>query len=247
MQFIPGKKYSRPDIKEIAGLDRSAKGGDWDTGIVEHEGEFVIFSNIGTTGRTGHSYTDHWEGADLWWQHKSSSRLAWPSVTRLLEQGRRVHIFWRVDNDQPFKYAGLGVPLLTRDTSPVEVLWRFGVTTGAPAPIISSPEEPATKYKEGKTRQIVVNAYERDPRARSDCLKHHGYRCSVCDFSFESVYGELGVDFIHVHHLLELADVGEEYDVDPIADLRPVCPNCHAMLHRRRPCLTIEELKTVLG
>jgi 5-methylcytosine-specific restriction protein A len=44
-----------------------------------------------------------------------------------------------------------------------------------------------------------------------------------------------------------LAQVGGEYQVDPIADLRPVCPNCHAMLHSRRPTpLSIAELKRII-
>jgi len=65
----------------------------------------------------------------------------------------------------------------------------------------------------------------------------------VCGFSFESAYGELGRDYIHVHHVLPLAEVNEEYEVDPIRDLRPVCPNCHAMLHRKSPALSVDELK----
>lgn len=61
--------------------------------------------------------------------------------------------------------------------------------------------------------------------------------------NFDEVYGELGKGFIHVHHLLPVAQLGKQYEVDPIADLRPVCPNCHAMLHRRNPPLSINELK----
>lgn len=60
--------------------------------------------------------------------------------------------------------------------------------------------EPGQKYVEGARKQIRVNAYERDPRARRDCLKRHGFRCAVCDVLFEEVYGELGKGFIHVHH-----------------------------------------------
>jgi len=60
------------------------------------------------------------------------------------------------------------------------------------------------------------------------------------------MYGERGKGFIHVHHLRPLADVGEEYELDPIADLRPVCPNCHAMIHARPVTLTIEELRSLL-
>jgi predicted HNH restriction endonuclease len=52
---------------------------------------------------------------------------------------------------------------------------------------------------------------------------------------------------MHVHHIRELASIGEEYEVDPIVDLRPVCPICHAMLHTKRPALPVEELRRILG
>src|ERR1700740_436860 len=76
LTFERGRKYSRPDIKELASLGRHAKGGDWDTGIVEHgEGEFLIFANVGTEGRTGHDYGNRWEADCLRWYHKKSSHL----------------------------------------------------------------------------------------------------------------------------------------------------------------------------
>ena len=62
LRFEVGKKYSRADIKELAGVGRNAKGGPWDTGIVEHDGEFLIFANVGTEGRTGHDYDNRWKG-----------------------------------------------------------------------------------------------------------------------------------------------------------------------------------------
>lgn len=96
---------------------------------------------------------------------------------------------------------------------------------------------------EGSTIQVTVNCYERSHAARQACLNHYGYSCVVCGFSFAEVYGELGHEYIHVHHLVPLAEIGEAYVVDPVADLRPVCPNCHAMLHRETPALTIMELQ----
>ena len=110
------------------------------------------------------------------------------------------------------------------------------------------PEELESRreYVEGARRQICVNAYERDPRARQDCLKHYGYACTVCGFSFEQVYGDLGRDFIHVHHLKPLALCDPEYTLSPVDDLRPVCPNCHGMLHHSGRVLTIEELQARL-
>ncbi len=59
-------------------------------------------------------------------------------------------------------------------------------------------------------------------------------------------YGQIGEGFIHVHHLKPLSEIGQEYEVDPIEDLRPVCPNCHAMLHRKKPPYTIEQLKDLI-
>ncbi|WP_084282210.1 HNH endonuclease [Deefgea rivuli] len=101
-------------------------------------------------------------------------------------------------------------------------------------------------YLEGATTQITVNNYERNSIARSKCIEKHGYDCSVCNFNFEQKYGELGKGFIHVHHLRALASIQKEYQIDPIKDLRPVCPNCHAMLHRKNPILSIEELKAII-
>jgi hypothetical protein len=101
------------------------------------------------------------------------------------------------------------------------------------------------KYFEGTTRQISVNAYERNPKARNKCIEHYGFNCSVCGFNFQREFGKLGSGFIHVHHLNNLSDVKEKVEVDPIQDLRPVCPNCHAMLHKRNPLYSTDELKEI--
>lgn len=98
---------------------------------------------------------------------------------------------------------------------------------------------------EGTKKQVLVNAYERNPEARKQCIKKYGYDCSVCGFNFEKIYGVLGENFIHVHHLVQISDIGQEYEINPIEDLRPVCPNCHAMLHKKNPPYSINELKDI--
>jgi 5-methylcytosine-specific restriction protein A len=103
--------------------------------------------------------------------------------------------------------------------------------------------EPGKSYPEGAKRQVRVNAYERSATARRACLAHHGYRCAACDLSFSERYGEIGNRFVHVHHVLPLAVIGSNYKIDPRADLVPVCPNCHAMLHREDPPLSVSELR----
>lgn len=107
------------------------------------------------------------------------------------------------------------------------------------------PDEIETPDKlfEGLKKTITVDIYERNPVARKKCIEHYGVQCVVCEFDFAKVYGDIGYGFIHVHHLIPLADIKDGYEVDPIKHLRPVCPNCHAMLHKGSPIFTIEELK----
>jgi HNH endonuclease len=97
---------------------------------------------------------------------------------------------------------------------------------------------------EGGKMTVLVNRYERDARARQACINIYGAACSVCGFDFSKVYGDVGAGHIHVHHLSPISTLGKKYKVNPQEDLRPVCPNCHEMLHANKPePFTIEELK----
>jgi 5-methylcytosine-specific restriction endonuclease McrA len=102
------------------------------------------------------------------------------------------------------------------------------------------------RYLEGTPKTLVLTSYERNPRARRDCLAHYGHACSVCGFDFTVFYGDLGRSFVHVHHLVDIASIGSEYEVDPITDLRPVCPNCHAVLHAETPAMSVDKLRTLI-
>lgn len=103
------------------------------------------------------------------------------------------------------------------------------------------------KYYEGATTQITINKHERNPQARQKCLAIRGLNCCICHFNFEKFYGDIGKGFMEVHHLIPLSDIKEEYELDPIKDLRPVCPNCHAMIHMRKPPYTPEEIRSFIN
>ncbi|WP_304235178.1 HNH endonuclease [Jiulongibacter sediminis] len=138
----------------------------------------------------------------------------------------------------------------TRRKSAWEVYYEFlKILDQTNSVFVNNPDEIShdEKLLEGSSRPALVNAFERNPKARKKCLDHYGYNCQVCEFNFEERFGEIGKEFIHVHHLLELSEIREEYEVDPINDLRPVCPNCHAMLHKRKPAFSISELKSLLN
>jgi len=65
----------------------------------------------------------------------------------------------------------------------------------------------------------------------------------ACYKNFEQIYGERGKDFIEVHHIKPLYTVKECHEVSA-EDLRPLCSNCHSMIHRKRDEeLTIEQLR----
>ncbi|QHQ62926.1 hypothetical protein Ana3638_20855 [Anaerocolumna sedimenticola] len=100
---------------------------------------------------------------------------------------------------------------------------------------------------EGERKTIVINAYERNPIARKKCIQIHGDKCAVCGFSFADTYGQDYIGIIHVHHLKPLSEISEEYVVDPIKDLIPVCPNCHLILHSKpNGVYSIDEVKALL-
>lgn len=143
---------------------------------------------------------------------------------------------------------GSGITIPPDSAARLEEMWSDQIAFIGLSPS-KTPDEIVTpeRYWEGAIRRIAVDAYERDPRARKACLKHHGFTCRVCEFDFSKAYGDLGKGFIHVHHLQQLSDIGSEYEVDPISDLVPVCPNCHAMLHKRTPPLPPSELRAIIS
>lgn len=141
--------------------------------------------------------------------------------------------------------SGITIPPV--EAQALERMWKMHLELKGLAPSTSVEEVIAPEqFWEGSVRTISVNAYERDPRARKACLDHHGYSCAVCGFNFEQRYGKLGRGYIHAHHLRPLAEVGEQYEVDPIKDLIPLCPNCHAMVHQKVPALSLTEVAAAM-
>jgi len=99
---------------------------------------------------------------------------------------------------------------------------------------------------EGAFSKVLVNKYERNPKNRSACLNHYGVSCMVCGFDFGTEYGEFAADYIHVHHIIPVSQMGANYVVDPVKDLVPLCPNCHSAVHLENPPISPEKLKEKL-
>lgn len=98
--------------------------------------------------------------------------------------------------------------------------------------------------EEGGQTLVKLTRYERSRKARAKCLAYYGTACKVCGYDFAKMFGPEFADKIEVHHIVPLSEIGENYIVDPLKDLIPVCPNCHLALHsKKNGVYTVEELK----
>lgn len=251
MQLEIGTGYRVTELRKTLGLSPTSPL----SGFVAHEGDYYLFADIFDDSDLG-SRID--EGKLVWLGRDGGARLGDPAIQRLLDPEGDVLLFVRYEESDPYTFLGFGVPVETKDTEPVTVVWATraerraiskakAVETTVTTGILAEEAIGSGPYIEGAVREITVNAYERSAKARRECIEHFGAVCQVCDFDFEKVYGEIGAGFIHVHHRIMLSEIGESYEVDPKKDLVPVCPNCHSMIHARAQPYTVEELKAILS
>ncbi|WP_413790405.1 HNH endonuclease [Bacillus thuringiensis] len=112
--------------------------------------------------------------------------------------------------------------------------------------------DPEEEFSEGKQILRTHLSYERNnqviPLAKEHFKQKHGGKlfCEICGFDFYKTYGELGKDYIEGHHITPVSQL-KEGETTKIEDIIMVCSNCHRMLHRRKPWLSMEELKLLLN
>ena len=138
----------------------------------------------------------------------------------------------------------------------------FGIINSKDGYVKSSPfnaslpeeieEQDVGNLIEGAKKQVMVNAYERNPHARIACINHYRkknngrLKCEICGFDFGKVYGDAFIEKIHIHHLVEISSIGTEYEVNATQDLIPICPNCHMIAHSKKPAYTPDEIKDMI-
>lgn len=210
----------------------------WSWSFINQKEKFIIFgewdSNV-----DGLIFSEDWKG--------KGSKQSREHIRLIEEEGYQLKTFpmeySRTEDGKP-KIKNFIPELTIKNVVNVGSNWYASTTENVAFP----PEEvhQPNIYQEGATKKVSVNVYERNAEARNKCLAEHGYACKVCMFNFADKYGELGKNFIHVHHLVPLSEIKAEYSLDPIKDLIPVCPNCHAMLHKTQPPVSIEKLKELI-
>jgi len=206
--------------------------------------EGPVFAPVKWCGARDNNIDEYWTNKDPISQvfQRNLTRLGYRQLT-VRDQGYEdVYArFLKFCRGFGFKSSAAGLP---HSNSRPRTFWAQAFSRNL---AVVFPDEVSSEgFREGATKQVTVNAFERNPAARLACIAHYGWACQACGFNFEQRFGSLGSEFIHVHHVALISAAEEEYEVDPVEDLRPVCPNCHAMIHRRNPPLTVEELAAVL-
>jgi hypothetical protein len=165
---------------------------------------------------------------------------------------------WRTDFDEQLRSANVPILADYRDlpsdaeTEAPSVLGS-GIAVG---PVLSM--EPTTdsnsdgvdfEYEEGLRKEAERSFFQRNPRLVQRAKEIYGCVCQVCRFDFAKSYGVLGQDFAEVHHLNPLSErPSEEWTTavrTNVAEVAVLCSNCHRMIHRRKPALSIEELRAM--
>lgn len=99
---------------------------------------------------------------------------------------------------------------------------------------------------EGETSISTTTRYERSRINRARCLAHHGTKCFACGFDFGEAYGSFANGYIEVHHIVPVSQMDSAMRIDPIHDLVPLCPNCHAAVHMTNPPIHPETLRDLI-
>lgn len=108
-------------------------------------------------------------------------------------------------------------------------------------------EEVSVNYQEeGQKTSIIVNKYERSRVNRAIALEIHGFVCAACGLRMADLYGPIGEGVIHVHHLEPVSNMETPRVLNPATDLIPLCPNCHTVVHRTSPPLSIPKLREAI-
>jgi 5-methylcytosine-specific restriction protein A len=124
------------------------------------------------------------------------------------------------------------------------------VASDADVPPLTLEDAEEAESEEGAILTRVHRYRERDSkiikRKKGEVLGQHGrLTCEVCGFEFGITYGKQGEGFIECHHTKPVSQikVGEK---TKLADLVLLCSNCHRMVHRKRPWLSIVDLSTIV-
>lgn len=155
--------------------------------------------------------------------------------------GKQDEVVWNTFANDPANLAKVAASI------------RSFVDTGEAATTFATPdvEDDEEEASEGRLLTRTHRFRERDPslvrKKKQRVLDQHGrIECAACGFDFEATYGVRGSGFIECHHTKPVSELAPSATTK-ISDLELLCSNCHRMVHRGKPWLSIGELKALIG
>ena len=110
-----------------------------------------------------------------------------------------------------------------------------------------------TMISEGRIEMVKKYAKKRSKALRDAAVKYYtrnGHiECCACSLEFSSHYGAIGKNYIEIHHLNPICEYDGEVRLDldeAIRELRPLCANCHRVVHLHNPILSIQAVQDAL-
>lgn len=100
------------------------------------------------------------------------------------------------------------------------------------------------EFQEGQRASREATYFARNAKLVRAAKVHHGTSCQACGFNFAEFYGDLGQDYIEVHHKRQMAE--DKVRSTTVDDVDVLCANCHRMVHRRAVSLTLSELRALI-
>lgn len=240
------KIYSREELKELFQIT----GASINNGIFKPKGTSSIWLFI-TENKTPDmtQYNDYFDGEILQFDGQKMGRTD-NLIVNHQSEGNEIIVFYRKNKRE---YSNYGFKYLGEFYYQSHIPGEPTHFTLSPADVMSDDNDEFVSIDmepsigtEGKEKTRIQTYFERNPKLRKDAIAYHGTKCAACGFSFSEKYGDLGNNYIEIHHLKPHASIKGIRDIDPKTDLIPVCSNCHRMIHKSNPMLTIDELKKII-
>ena len=180
----------------------------------------------------------------------------------------RMDVYTAINTARIYTLTAEGEKYLGENIEQIEYLFSNKFSSSEVADVVSAVEKTIGKKRkiyvyteedmvsEGKAVSKETVVKKRSKKLRDAAIEHYRHAdeklyCTICGFCFENRYGDIGKDYIEIHHekpVYQYSDDGfESYITEAVEKVKPLCANCHRMIHRnvKRP-MTIEELKHLL-
>lgn len=98
--------------------------------------------------------------------------------------------------------------------------------------------------EEGKRYEIESKMLKtkRNRRIVAEAKDRYEAICEACGDNLQIKYDEYGKNYIQFHHREPLSSYPEG-KLNSYKDLAPLCPNCHVIIHRTKPIMSVKDFR----